>query len=147
MNLLLHPIEARGLGALIDTVISKDVLQLHPITKPALLHNLFGLAATFPSQIFSYNKMRGQLQEAVNTTTVAHYLRILGQAYLVSGLELFSKRQIRKRGSSPKFILWNNALINGLSLQDLLNELAGHPVSITYWRKGPSEVLSPFNFL
>lgn len=148
--------------ALIDTVITKDVLQLNPITKPALLHNLFGLAATFPSQIFSYNKMLGQLQEAGNTTTVAHYLRILGQAYLVSGLELFSKGQIRKRGSSPKLILWNNALINGLSLKNqqqsqtdpvwwgrvvenavgayLLNSLAGRPISLTYWRKGPAEV-------
>jgi predicted AAA+ superfamily ATPase len=149
-------------NALVETVISKDVLQLNPITKPALLHNLFGLAATFPSQIFSYNKMLGQLQEAGNTTTVAHYLRILGQAYLVSGLELFSMGQIRKRGSSPKLILWNNALINGLSLKSyeqsladpvwwgrvvenavgayLLNAFAGMPVSITYWRKRSAEV-------
>ncbi|MCF7816963.1 MAG: ATP-binding protein [Kiritimatiellales bacterium] len=149
-------------NALVETVISKDVLQLNPITKPALMHNLFGLAATFPSQIFSYNKMLGQLQEAGNTTTLAHYLRVLGQAYLVSGLELFSLGQIRKRGSSPKLILWNNALINGLSLKDfgqtlsdpvwwgrvvenavgayLLNALADRPVSMTYWRKGTAEV-------
>ena len=149
-------------NALVETVISKDVLQMHPITKPALMHNLFGLAATFPSQIFSYNKMLGQLQEAGNTTTLAHYLRVLGQAYLVSGLELFSMGQIRKRGSSPKLILWNNALINGLSLKSyeqtlidpvwwgrvvenavgahLLNALAPFPVSLTYWRKGSSEV-------
>ena len=149
-------------NALVETVISKDVLQMHPITKPALLHNLFGLAATFPSQIFSYNKMLGQLQEAGNTTTVAHYLRILGQAYLVSGLELFSMGQIRKRGSSPKLILWNNALINGLSLKSfeqtltdsvwwgrvvenavgayLLNAFADKPVSVTYWRKRSAEV-------
>ena len=149
-------------NALIETVISKDVLQLHPITKPALLHNLFGLAATFPAQIFSYNKMLGQLQKAGNTTTLAHYLRILGQAYLVSGLELFSVGQIRKRGSSPKLMLWNNALINGLSLKSyeetladpvwwgrvvenavgayLLNALADKPVSITYWRKRSAEV-------
>ena len=148
--------------ALVETVISKDVLQMHPITKPALLHNLFGLAATFPSQIFSYNKMLGQLQEAGNTTTIAHYLRVLGQAYLVSGLELFSMGQIRKRGSSPKLILWNNALINGLSLKSeeetradsvwwgrvvenavgayLLNAFAGKPVSVTYWRKRSAEV-------
>lgn len=149
-------------NALVETVISKDVLQMNPITKPALMHNLFGLAATFPAQIFSYNKMLGQLQEAGNTTTLAHYLRVLGQAYLVSGLELFSKGQIRKRGSSPKLILWNNALINGLTLKSyeqtladpvwwgrvvenavgayLLNSLAALPVSITYWRKGAAEV-------
>jgi predicted AAA+ superfamily ATPase len=70
--------------------------------------------------------------------------------------------QIRKRGSSPKLILWNNALINGLSLKSfeqsladpvwggrivenaigayLLNALADKPVSITYWRKRSAEV-------
>lgn len=148
--------------SLIETVLSKDVLQLHPITKPALMRNLFGLATTFPSQILSYNKMLGQLQEAGNTTTLAHYLSVLGSAFLASGLELFSKGHIRKRGSSPKLILWNNALINGVSLKDyeetqrdhalwgrivenavgahLLNSLAGRPISITYWRKGKAEV-------
>ena len=148
--------------SLIETVLSKDVLQLHPITKPALVRHLFGLATTFPSQILSYNKMLGQLQEAGNTTTLAHYLNILGSAYLVSGLELFSKGHVRKRGSSPKLILWNNALINGLSLKDfeqtisdtslwgrlvenavgahLLNKLAGLSVGLTYWRKGGRKV-------
>ena len=126
------------------------------------MRHLFGLAATFPAQILSFNKMLGQLQEAGNTTTLAQYLRMLETAYIVSGLELFSKGQIRRRGSSPKFILWNNALINGLSLKDyeetladpvwwgrivenavgahLLNTLAGKNVSVTYWRKGHFEV-------
>jgi len=148
--------------ALIETVLSKDVLQLYPITKPALMRNLFGLAANFPAQMFSYNKMLGQLQEAGNTTTLAHYLNILGSAYMVSGLELFSKGQIRKRGSSPKLVVWNNALINGVSLKDykqtqsdlrwwgrivenaagahLLNSFAGSAISVTYWRKGQHEV-------
>jgi uncharacterized protein len=148
--------------SLIETVLSKDVLQLHPITKPALMRNLFGLATAFPSQLFSYNKMLGQLQEAGNTTTLAHYLDILGSAYMVSGIELFSKGQIRKRGSSPKLVLWNNALINGVSLKNfqqsqsdlrwwgrivenavgahLLNSFAGSAISITYWRKGQHEV-------
>ena len=148
--------------SLIETVLSKDVLQLNPINKPALLRNLFGLAATFPAQIFSYNKMLGQLLDAGNTTTLAHYLHVLGDAYLVSGLELFSRGQIRKRGSSPKLILWNNALINGLSLKSfdqsmsdtcwrgrlvenaiggyLLNTLTGKPVQVSYWRKGRQEV-------
>jgi predicted AAA+ superfamily ATPase len=148
--------------AFIESIIAKDVIQLQPITKPTLMRHLFGLAATFPAQILSYNKMLGQLQEAGNTTTLAQYLRMLETAYIVSGLELFSKGQIRRRGSSPKFILWNNALINGLSLKDydetladpawwgrivenavgahLHNSLAGRNVSVTYWRKGHSEV-------
>lgn len=148
--------------SLIETVLSKDVLQLHPINKPALLRNLFGLATTFPAQILSYNKMLGQLQDAGNTTTLAHYLTVLDAAYLISGLELFSRGSVRKRGSSPKLVLWNNALINGISLKNyeetvtdstlwghlvenavgahLLNRLCGHSVSVTYWRRGNDEV-------
>jgi uncharacterized protein len=112
--------------------------------------------------MLSYNKMLGQLQDAGNTTTLANYLRLLETAYLVSGLELFSKGQIRKRGSSPKLVLWNNALVNALSLlgrkqamanggwwgrlvenavgAHLLNGLQGPDWSVTYWRDGDLEV-------
>lgn len=34
---------------------------MHAVAKPALLRSLFGLAATHPSQILSWNKMLGQL--------------------------------------------------------------------------------------
>ncbi|MBN1359637.1 MAG: ATP-binding protein [Sedimentisphaerales bacterium] len=148
--------------AFVESIIARDVLQLQPVTKPALMRHLFGLAATFPAQVLSYNKMLGQLQDAGNATTLAQYLGMLETAYIVSGLELFSKGQVRRRGSSPKLILWNNALINALSLKGyeetladsvwwgrlvenavgahLLNSLAGKNVAVTYWRKGPAEV-------
>jgi len=148
--------------SLIETVLSRDVLQLQTVNKPALLRHLFALAATIPSQILSYTKMLGQLQDAGNTTTLAHYLKLLETAFLASGLELFSKGKVRKRGSSPKLILWNNALINATSLRSfsdartdgtwwgrlvenavgahLLNELQGPQWSVTYWRDGDDEV-------
>jgi hypothetical protein len=148
--------------SLVESAISRDVLGLQPIAKPALMRQLFGLATTYPAQMLSYNKMLGQLQDAGNTTTLASYLRALELAYLVSGLELFSKGQVRKRGSSPKLVLWNNALINAWSLLSskqaladggywgrlvenavgahLLNGLQGPDWSITYWRRATEEV-------
>lgn len=148
--------------SLVEAVLSRDVLNLQTITKPVLLRHLFALAGTYPAQILSYNKMLGQLQDAGNTTTLATYLRLLEMAYLVSGLELFSKGQVRKRGSSPKLVLWNNALVNALSLltrkqavadggwwgrlvenavgAHLLNGLQGPDWSVTYWRDGDKEV-------
>lgn len=148
--------------SLIETVLARDVLQLQKITKPTLLRHLFALAATFPAQILSYNKMLGQLHDAGNTTTLAHYIRLLETAFLVSGLELFSRGSIRKRGSSPKLLLWNNALITALSNRSfdesnsdaiwwgrlVENAVGGHIVnnlypvdySITYWRHGENEV-------
>lgn len=143
--------------SLIETVLAKDVLQHRPIRKPALLRQLFMLSAAYPSQILSYTNMLGQLQDAGNTTTLADYLQVLGQAFLISGLESFSKREIRKRGSSPKLILWNNALVNAISLKGkkesqeeytwwgrvvenavgatLLNELNAVDWEVTYWRE------------
>lgn len=148
--------------SLIETVLARDVLQMQKITKPALLRHLFALSATFPARIFSYNKMLGQLQDAGNTTTLSHYLRLLESAFLVSGLELFSQGQVRKRGSSPKLILWNNALINALSSKifkeavgdaslwgrlvenavgaHFCNGLSGTAFGLTYWRDGDKEV-------
>lgn len=148
--------------SLIETVIARDVLQLQTVTKPALLRQLFALSATYPAQIFSYNKMLGQLTDAGNTTTLAHYLDLLETAFLASGLEIFSKGRPRKRGSSPKLIVWNNALINAVSHKSfaetqadsigygrivenavgakLLNELSGTEWSLSYWREGDQEV-------
>jgi len=110
--------------SLIETVLARDVLQMAKITKPALIRHLFALAATLPAQSVSYTKMLGQLQDAGNTTTLAHYLKLLESAFLVSGLELFSRGVQRKRGSSPKLILWNNALVNALSTRTLAQSLA-----------------------
>lgn len=148
--------------SLIEAVLSRDVLALQTITKPTLLRHLFALAAAYPAQILSYNKMLGQLQDAGNTTTLAAYLRLLETAYLASGLELFSQGQVRKRGSSPKLILWNNALVNALSLRSreearadaghwgrlvenavgahLLCGLPSTEFAVTYWRDGAEEV-------
>jgi len=148
--------------SLIETVLARDVLQLQKITKPTLLRHLFALSATFPAQILSYNKMLGQLQDVGNTTTIAQYLRLLETAFLVSGLELFSRGSVRKRGSSPKLLLWNNALVNALSNRSfddsiadtswwgrlvenavggyLLGTLSPADYAITYWRERDREV-------
>jgi len=70
--------------SLIETVLAKDVLQLQTVAKPALLRQLFMLSVVHPAQILSYNKMLGQLHDAGNTTTLAHYLRLLESGFLVS---------------------------------------------------------------
>lgn len=97
--------------SLIETVLSRDVLQLATVAKPALLRHLFGLAVSHPAEILSYNKMLGQLQDAGNTTTLAHYLRLLDAAFLVGGLDIYRAGRGVKRAGSPKLVFWNNALI------------------------------------
>lgn len=72
------------LDSLIETLISRDVLLLTRVDKPALLRRLFELACRYSGQVLSYTKMLGQLQDAGNTTTLAHYLELLAAAGMVA---------------------------------------------------------------
>lgn len=101
--------------SLIETVLSKDVLLLAPVSKPALLRQAFGLAVSHPAEIVSYQKMLGTLQDAGNTTTIASYLRLLARAFLVVPLERFSGSRVKQRGSTPKLLMLDNALVTSMS--------------------------------
>ena len=63
----------------------------------------------------SYTKMLGQLHEAGNTTTLAHYLELLAGAGMVCGLPKHAGDAARSRGSSPKLQVMNTALMGAMS--------------------------------
>ena len=106
--------------------------------------------------------MLGQLQEAGNTTTLAHYLDLLSDAGFVTGLSKFSGQAVRRRGSSPKLQVFDTALITAqshLSFQEaksdssfwgrlvesavgahLLNIASSERIGLFYWREGDKEV-------
>jgi len=150
------------LDALIETTIARDVLLLTRVDKPALLRRLFELGCRYSGQVLSYTKMLGQLHEAGNTTTLAHYLELLGGAGLLTGLAKYSGRAVRQRGSSPKLQVLNTALMSaqsGLSLGEargdhefwgrlvesavgahLANSAAVGECELFYWREGSQEV-------
>lgn len=98
--------------SLIETTIARDVLLLSRVDKPALLRQLFELGCAYSGQILSYNKMLGQLQDAGNTTTLAHYLDLLASAGMLVGLQKYSGGAVRRRASSPKLQVLNTALIS-----------------------------------
>jgi len=99
-------------NALIETSISKDILMLTRVDKPALMKRLFELGCLYSGQILSFTKILGQLSDAGNTTTLSHYLQLLDTAGLLGGIEKFAADVIRKRSSSPKFQVHNNALVS-----------------------------------
>jgi len=99
------------LDALIETTISRDVLLLSRVDKPALLRRLFELGCRYSGQILSYTKMLGQLQDAGNTVTLAHYLELLAGAGMLTGLQKYAAEAVRQRGSSPKLQVLNTALM------------------------------------
>jgi predicted AAA+ superfamily ATPase len=115
--LVREPERWRGyvLDALVETTISRDVLLLTRVDKPALLRRLFEIGCRYSGQILSYTKMLGQLHEAGNTTTLAHYLDLLSGAGMVTGLAKFAGEAVRQRGSSPKLQVLNTALMSAQS--------------------------------
>lgn len=148
--------------SLIETSISKDILMLTRVDKPALMKRLFELSCHYSGQILSFNKMLGQLKDAGNTTTLAHYLSLLSTAGLVAGIEKYSNNVIRKKSSSPKFQVYNTALISAQSNYSfteamgnpaiwgrlvesavgahLLNHAVSGDFALSYWREGDEEV-------
>ena len=108
--------------SLIETSIARDVLLLTRVDKPALLRRLFELACRYSGQILSYTKMLGQMQDAGNTTTLAHYLDLLAGAGMVCGLQKYAGDAARSRGSSPKLQVFNTALMtvtSGMSPEEV----------------------------
>ncbi len=148
--------------ALIETTISRDILVMARVEKPALLRALFQLACAYAGQVLSYTKMLGQLTDAGNTTTLAHYLTLLERAGLVVGLQKYSGEVVRRRGSSPKLQPLNTGLVSalaGYTLEEtradserwgrlvettvgahLVNTALGTAVEVSWWREGNDEV-------
>ena len=100
--------------AIIEPAIGRDVLSLGAIRRPALLRQVFAIATASPAQVVSLQKLQGQLQDKGALETVAHYLAMLQEAYLVSPLERFSTRAHRRRSAPPKLLTLNNALLSAM---------------------------------
>ncbi len=148
--------------SLIETSISRDVLLLTRVDKPALLRRLFELACRYSGQVLSYTKMLGQLQDAGNSTTLAHYLDLLAGAGMVMGIPKYAGDVARSRGSSPKLQVMNTALMSALSERSptearadrefwgrlvesavgahLVNAAASGACRVSYWREANREV-------
>lgn len=101
--------------ALIEASISKDILMLTRVDKPALLKRLFEIGCHYSAQILALNKIQGELQEKGNLTTLSNYLELTDGAGLLCGLDKYCGDIIRKRASKPKFQVYNNALMSAQS--------------------------------
>ena len=150
------------IDSLIETTVARDVLLLSRVDKPALLRRLFELGCAYSGQILSYTKMTGQLQGAGNTTTLAHYLDLLAGAGVLTGLPKYAGDTARRQRSSPKFQVFNTALItaqSGMTQAEafadrefwgrltesavgahLLNASVGGECELFYWRERNREV-------
>lgn len=149
-------------SSIIDPAISNDVLLLGDVRRPELMRRLFEVGAAYSAQEISYRKLLGQLDDRGNTATIAHYLRLLDGAGLMSGLQKYDPKLLREKSSSPRLMVQNTALMTaayGRRRVRLLAdpELRGHLVEsavgaylinrarvedfqVCWWRDGRDEV-------
>lgn len=99
------------LGTIVKPTISRDILSLTRVDKPALMQRLMELVPRYSGQLLSFNKMLGQLKDAGNTTTLARYLDLLQNAGLAVGLSNYSPRPHAARASSPKLNVLDPAIM------------------------------------
>lgn len=143
-------------NSIIEPVLIKDILGLTAVGKPALFRQTFELSMAYPAREISYQKLLGQLQESGNVTTIKHYLELLEGAFLLKTLQKYSGSAMRKKGSSPKILPLNTALIHAFrNPYDIEGDperrgrvfeaavgaaLARSQGELFYWRNGKFEV-------
>lgn len=144
--------------AILEPAIGRDLLALAAVRRPALLRQVFGVCAASPAQIVSLQKLQGQLQDPGALETIAHYLALLEEGFLVAPLSKFSMRPARQRAAPPKLVVLSNAFLaaadpRGAPAPDVDPARYGAWVEnaclayawsagqrVSYWREEPLEV-------
>ncbi len=144
--------------AILEPALGRDLLALETIRRPALLRQIFAVAAGHPAEIVSLQKLRGELSDSGALATIAHYLALLEAAFLVAPLPKFSLRELRRRAAPPKLVVLNQGLLAAAQQGAALDGLEAQPSrgrwienaciafawnagqSISYWRQQPYEV-------
>ncbi|MBN1605000.1 MAG: ATP-binding protein [Polyangiaceae bacterium] len=144
--------------AILEPAVGRDILALAAVRKPALLRQVFGACASSPAQIVSLQKLQGQLLDRGALETIAYYLALLEEAFLVAPLGKHSARPARRRAAPPKLVTLNNALIAVVDPRGIPeratdpqrfgawveNACLAHAWNagqrVSYWREEPHEV-------
>ncbi|MDR1951861.1 MAG: AAA family ATPase [Bacteroidales bacterium] len=148
--------------SLIETSISKDILMLTRVDKPALLKRLFEIGTLYSGQILSLTKILGELQDAGNVTTLSHYLKLLSESGLLTSIQKYAGEEVRIRASQPKFQVFNNALFSAQKRDTfdtvrqnpdkwgrfvesavgahLVNQTLSGRYEVMYWRENNNEI-------
>jgi hypothetical protein len=144
--------------SILEPAIGRDMLALASVRRPALLRQIFAVCAFSPAQIVSLQKLQGRLQDAGALETIAHYLALLEEAYLIAPLGKHSARPARRRSSPPKLVTLSNALLAAVDPRGIPdpdsdpqrfgtwveNACLAHAWNsgqrVSYWREEPFEV-------
>jgi len=104
------------LESIIEPAIGRDLLVLEAIRKPALLRQVYAICAGHPCEVVSLTKIAGLLNEQGDVKTIAHYLQLLHEAFLVHPANRYARNELRRRAAPPKLIPLSNAFLAAMTL-------------------------------
>ncbi len=149
--------------AILEPAIGRDIVALAQVRRPELLRQVFAVAAASPASIVSLQKLQGQLQDRGALATIAQYLRLLEEAYLVAALAKHTTQETRRRAAPPKLVPLSNAICAAVDPRGIPDRTAeparfgawvenaclahawNHGQRVSYWREEPLEVDGVFD--
>jgi predicted AAA+ superfamily ATPase len=143
--------------AIVEPAVGRDLMALEEVRKPALLRQVVALACSHPAEIWSLDKINGSLNDRGSLETIAHYLDLLREAFLVAPLQKYAGTALRRRRAPPKLVPLDQALLVAIGGEPppqqetdptrwgrwVENAVLAHAVKrgqdVTYWREEPWE--------
>lgn len=102
-------------NSIVEPSIAIDVPLLGDVRRLEPMRRLFEVGAPYSGEEVSYRKLLEQLGDRGNTATIAHYLSLLSQAGLMSGLQKHDPKLLREKASSPRLMVHDTALMTAMS--------------------------------
>lgn len=147
-------------ASVIEPHLEKDIFMVTRVDRPALFRQLFELGCDCSGQIFSYNKLRGQLDDAGSTDTIAHYLHLMSRSGLLASLRNYSSSKYQIRVSNPKLNVFDTSFMtarSGRTFKQVREDggfwgrlmksavgahlcNSGRYIDVCYWREKDAEV-------
>lgn len=114
-----------NLKSITGSYLYKDILQYQSIKSPEILEKLLQALALQIGNEVSYNELSGLL--AVDKKTIANYIQILEQAFIIFRLKPLKRKIRQELGKLRKIYFYDlgirNALINNFNALDLRNDV------------------------
>jgi len=100
------------LRELVGSYIFRDILELESIMAPEIMLRLTKLLALQVGQLVSFAELATQLK--VNQRTVARYIQLLEQSFVIYKLGSYSSNPRKEISKRAKYYFYDNGVLNGV---------------------------------
>lgn len=111
-GILSHPSDPTYLANLIDTVLLKDLLDLHLIEERSRGLQLLRLLAYQVGNLINMSEIASKL--SINVRTVKKYIQLFTESFIIFPLYPYAKSGRDEIGKMPKIYFWDTGIRNAL---------------------------------